>query len=164
MARLSICVFILLCAFAAKTAAQTASNVRATYHYYYPQQNGWDLYKVSAYCSTWKGNQPLEWRRKYGWTAFCGPVGPRGRDSCGRCLRVSQYITKPRFENALKTDFLNVTQVTNTATGAQATVRIVDQCSNGGLDLDDGVFKQLDTNGRGYARGNMIVNYAFVNC
>ncbi|KAG5405400.1 hypothetical protein IGI04_011519 [Brassica rapa subsp. trilocularis] len=141
MARLSICVFILLCAFAAKTAAQTASNVRATYHYYYPQQNGWDLYKVSAYCSTWKGNQPLEWRRKYGWTAFCGPVGPRGRDSCGRCLRV-----------------------TNTATGAQATVRIVDQCSNGGLDLDDGVFKQLDTNGQGYARGNMIVNYAFVNC
>ncbi|KAF3511843.1 hypothetical protein F2Q69_00002990 [Brassica cretica] len=135
------CVFILLCAFAAKAAAQTASNVRATYHYYYPEQNGWDLYKVSAYCSTWKGNQPLEWRRKYGWTAFCGPVGPRGRDSCGRCLRV-----------------------TNTATGAQATVRIVDQCSNGGLDLDDGVFKQLDTNGQGYARGNMIVNYAFVNC
>lgn len=88
MARLSICVFILLCAFASKAAAQTASNVRATYHYYYPEQNGWDLYKVSAYCSTWKGDQPLEWRRKYGWTAFCGPVGPRGRDSCGRCLRV----------------------------------------------------------------------------
>ncbi|KAL0675671.1 hypothetical protein Bca4012_003652 [Brassica carinata] len=127
MARLSICVFILLCAFAATAAAQTASNVRTTYHYYYPEQNGWDLYKVSAYCSTWKGNQPLEWRRKYDWTAFCGPV-------------------------------------TNTATGAQATVRIVDQCSNGGLDLDDGVFKQLDTNGQGYARGNMIVNYAFVNC
>ncbi|KAG2295152.1 hypothetical protein Bca52824_041821 [Brassica carinata] len=99
MARLSICVFILLCAFAATAAAQTASNVRTTYHYYYPEQNGWDLYKV-----------------------------------------------------------------TNTATGAQATVRIVDQCSNGGLDLDDGVFKQLDTNGQGYARGNMIVNYAFVNC
>lgn len=89
MARLSICVFILLCAFAATAAAQTASNVRTTYHYYYPEQNGWDLYKVSAYCSTWKGNQPLEWRRKYGWTAFCGPVGPRGRDSCGRCLRVT---------------------------------------------------------------------------
>ncbi|KAL0717676.1 hypothetical protein Bca4012_066998 [Brassica carinata] len=124
MARLSICVFILLCAFAAKAAAQTASNVRATYHYYYPEQNSWDLYKVSAYCSTWKGDQPLEWRRKYGWTAFCGPVGPRGRDSCGRCLR----------------------------------------CSNGGLDLDDGVFKQLDTNGQGYARGNLNVNYAFVNC
>ncbi|KAG7576023.1 Barwin domain [Arabidopsis thaliana x Arabidopsis arenosa] len=142
MARLSICLFVLLCTFAAKAAAQTASNVRATYHYYYPEQNGWDdLYKVSAYCSTWKGNQPIEWRRKYGWTAFCGPVGPRGRDSCGRCLRV-----------------------TNTATGTQATVRIIDQCSNGGLDLDDGVFRQLDTNGQGYARGHLIVNYEFVNC
>ncbi|KAL0855749.1 hypothetical protein Bca101_060902 [Brassica carinata] len=97
MARLSICVFILLCAFAAKAAAQTASNVRATYHYYYPEQNGWDLYKVSAYCSTWKGDQPLEWRRKYGWTAFCGPVGPRGRDSCGRCLRVTTSLITFHF-------------------------------------------------------------------
>jgi hypothetical protein len=31
----------------------------------------------------------LSWRRKYGWTAFCGPAGPRGRDSCGKCLSVS---------------------------------------------------------------------------
>ncbi|RVW38170.1 Pathogenesis-related protein PR-4B [Vitis vinifera] len=48
-------------------------------------------------------------------------------------------------------------QVTNTATGTQATVRIVDQCSNGGLDLDAGVFNQLDTNGVGYAQGHLIV-------
>ncbi|PHT81653.1 hypothetical protein T459_14668 [Capsicum annuum] len=27
--------------------------------------------------------------RKYGWTAFCGPVGPRGQASCGKCLRIS---------------------------------------------------------------------------
>ncbi|KAJ0249727.1 Barwin domain-containing protein [Hirschfeldia incana] len=140
MSRLSICLFVLLCAFAAKAAAQSA-NVRATYHFYNPAQNGWDLYRVSAYCSTWDGNQPLEWRQRYGWTAFCGPAGPRGRDSCGRCLRV-----------------------TNTATRAQATVRIVDQCSNGGLDLDDAVFKQIDTDGQGYARGNLNVDYEFVNC
>ncbi|CBI35211.3 unnamed protein product, partial [Vitis vinifera] len=54
--------------------------------------------------------------------------------TCGRCLRV-----------------------TNTATGTQATVRIVDQCSNGGLDLDAGVFNQQDTNGVGYAQGHLIV-------
>ncbi|KAL0717675.1 hypothetical protein Bca4012_066997 [Brassica carinata] len=110
MSRLSICLFVLLCAFAAKAAAQSA-NVRATYHFYNPAQNGWDLYRVSAYCSTWDGNQPLEWRRR-----------------------------------------------------AQATVRIVDQCSNGGLDLDEGVFKQIDTDGQGYARGNLNVDYEFVNC
>jgi len=56
------------------------------------------------------------------------------------------------------------TQVTNTATGTQATVRIVDQCNNGGLDLEEGVFRQLDTNGQGNARGHLIVNYEFVNC
>ncbi|OVA13848.1 Chitin-binding [Macleaya cordata] len=120
---------------------ERATNVRATYHYYYPEQNGWDLNRVSAYCSTWDANKPLAWRRKYGWTAFCGPVGPRGQASCGRCLRV-----------------------TNRGTGAQTTVRIVDQCSNGGLDLDQGVFSQLDTNGRGYADGHMFVDYQFVNC
>lgn len=103
MSRLSLCVFVLLCAFAAKAAAQSAPNVRATYHIYNPAQNNWDLYRVSAYCSTWDGNQPLEWRQRYGWTAFCGPVGPRGRDSCGRCLRVSHFlsISKITFSNAL---------------------------------------------------------------
>lgn len=54
--------------------------------------------------------------------------------------------------------------MTNNATGAQETVRIVDQCSNGGLDLDQGVFSQLDTDMAGYARGYLIVNYHFVNC
>jgi len=55
-------------------------------------------------------------------------------------------------------------QVTNTATGAQATVRIVDQCANGGLDLDVNVFNQIDTNGQGYQQGHLTVNYVFVNC
>ncbi|KAI3912946.1 hypothetical protein MKW98_019299 [Papaver atlanticum] len=122
-------------------AGERATNVRATYHIYNPAQNGWDLYRVSAYCSTWDGNKPLAWRQKYGWTAFCGPVGPRGQASCGRCLRV-----------------------TNRGTGAQTTVRIVDQCSNGGLDLEEGVFRQIDTNGRGINDGHMFVDYQFVNC
>ncbi|KAK1314907.1 Hevein-like preproprotein [Acorus calamus] len=108
----------------ASASAQQASNVRATYHYYNPAQNNWDLNAVSAYCATWDANQPLAWRQQYGWTAFCGPAGPHGQASCGLCLRV-----------------------TNAATGAQATVRIVDQCSNGGLDLDWGMFQQIDTNG-----------------
>lgn len=55
-------------------------------------------------------------------------------------------------------------KVTNAWTGAQQTVRIVDQCSNGGLDLDIGVFQRLDTDGRGYAQGHLIVNYQFVDC
>lgn len=57
-----------------------------------------------------------------------------------------------------------VSQVTNTRTGAQAVVRIVDQCSNGGLDLDVNVFRQLDTDGNGYAQGHLNVNYQFVQC
>nr|POE93831.1 wound-induced protein win1 [Quercus suber] len=120
---------------------ESASNVRVTYHLYNPEQNGWNLNVVSAYCSTWDANKPLAWRSKYGWTAFCGPVGPRGQAACGKCLRV-----------------------TNTGTGSQATVRIIDQCSNGGLDLDVGVFRKLDTNGKGNAQGHLIVNYQFVNC
>ncbi|CAM8946068.1 unnamed protein product [Rhodiola kirilowii] len=123
-----------------ETGAQ-ASNVRATYHNYNPQNIGWDLNAASAFCSTWDAGKPLAWRSRHGWTAFCGPVGTRGRESCGKCLRV-----------------------TNSGTGAQAVVRIVDQCSNGGLDLDVNVFNQIDTDGRGYAQGHLIVSYEFVNC
>ncbi|KAK9146502.1 hypothetical protein Sjap_006405 [Stephania japonica] len=123
------------------TGGESASNVRATYHLYNPQQIGWDMIRASTYCATWDANKPLAWRQRYGWTAFCGPVGPRGQASCGRCLRV-----------------------TNTRTGAQTIVRIVDQCSNGGLDLDVGVFRQIDTDGVGNAQGHLIVNYQFVNC
>ena len=69
-------------------AAQSANNARATYHYYNPEQNGWDLNAVSAYCSTWDASKPLAWRSEYGWAAFCGPSGPTGQATCGRCLRV----------------------------------------------------------------------------
>lgn len=55
-------------------------------------------------------------------------------------------------------------QVTNARTGAQITVRIVDQCGNGGLDLDVGVFNAIDTDGQGYEEGHLMVNYEFINC
>ncbi|CAN7051881.1 unnamed protein product [Brassica oleracea var. botrytis] len=61
----------------------SALNIRATYHFYNPEQNNWDLMAVSAYCSTWDADKPYAWRCRYGWTAFCGPVGPQGHDSCG---------------------------------------------------------------------------------
>jgi hypothetical protein len=77
-----------LCAVAGMAAAQQASNVRATYHYYNPQQNGWNLNAVSAYCATWDADKPLSWRQKYGWTAFCGPAGQKGEAACGKCIRV----------------------------------------------------------------------------
>ncbi|KAJ1413882.1 RlpA-like domain superfamily [Sesbania bispinosa] len=59
---------------------ESASNIRATYHIYQPELHGWDLNAVSAYCSTWDADKPFSWRSKYGWTAFCGPVGPQGQD------------------------------------------------------------------------------------
>ncbi|OMO96304.1 Chitin-binding, type 1 [Corchorus olitorius] len=115
--------------------------VTSTYQLYNPEQIGWDLMAVSAYCSTLDASKPLSWRSKYGWTAFCGPVGPTFPNACGRCLRV-----------------------TNTRTSAQEIVRIGDQCSNGGLDLDVGVFNRLDTDGAGYAQGHLTVKYEFVDC
>lgn len=44
------------------------------------------------------------------------------------------------------------------------TVRIVDECSNGGLDLDMDVFDLLDTSGDGNAQGYLLVDYEFVDC
>ncbi|CAD6253366.1 unnamed protein product [Miscanthus lutarioriparius] len=138
----ALTVAALLCAAAAAAVAQQASIVRATYHLYNPQQNNWNLNAVSAYCATWDADKPLSWRQQYGWTAFCGPSGPRGQAACGRCIRV-----------------------TNRGTGAVTTARIVDQCSNGGLDLDfETVFKKIDTDGRGYQMGHLDVDYQFVAC
>ncbi|GJN04478.1 hypothetical protein PR202_gb13037 [Eleusine coracana subsp. coracana] len=138
----ALMVAALLFAAAVMATAQSASNVRATYHLYNPAQNGWDLNRVSAYCATWDANKPLSWRKKYGWTAFCGPAGPKGRDSCGKCIRVR-----------------------NRATGASIVARIVDQCSNGGLDLDyETVFKKIDTDRQGYQMGHLKVDYQFVSC
>ena len=69
------------------------------------------------------------------------PAGPHGEASCGRCLLVA-----------------------NAATGAQATVRILDRCSFGGLGLDPLVFNQLDTDGHGVVTGQLTVSYQFVDC
>ena len=79
---------VLLSAAAAAAAAQSASNVRATYNYYSPEKINWDLNAASAYCATWDAGMSYAWRSKYGWTAFCGPAGPTGQASCGKCLLV----------------------------------------------------------------------------
>lgn len=57
-----------------------------------------------------------------------------------------------------------VEQVTNMATGAKTVARVVDQCDNGGLDLDISVFRQLDTDGGGMFNGHLSVDYEFVDC
>ncbi|XP_021621963.1 pathogenesis-related protein PR-4 isoform X2 [Manihot esculenta] len=135
MARLMcLCLMLLLCLLANGIAQEHGDEHSQQQALFRPNNEG-------AYCSTWDADKPYDWRSKYGWTAFCGPVGPQGQEACGRCLRV-----------------------TNTGTGDEATVRIVDQCSSGGLDLDAGVFQQLDTDGTGNAQGHLIVDYQFVDC
>ncbi|XP_031501648.1 pathogenesis-related protein PR-4-like [Nymphaea colorata] len=141
MRSLQALLFLWVVAMASSWAGTQATVVRATYHYYNPSQINWDLRAASTYCATWDADKPLSWRQQYGWTAFCGPDSPGAQAACGQCL-----------------------QVRNVATNAQTTVRIVDQCGNGGLDLDWGVFQQLDTDGQGYQRGSMTVDYQFVGC
>lgn len=87
MGKMSALVVLMLC-MVASACAQSASNVRATYHLYNPQNIEWDYLRASVYCATWDANKSLAFRSKYGWTAFCGPVGPTGQESCGKCLRV----------------------------------------------------------------------------
>ncbi|KAM0944057.1 putative Barwin domain, RlpA-like domain superfamily protein [Dioscorea sansibarensis] len=77
----------------------------------------------------------------YGWTAFCGPVGSTVQASCGLCLKV-----------------------TNTAAGASIIARIVDECSNGGLYLDQGVFAKIGIDLSGHYNGHLTVHYQFINC
>ncbi|KAJ1405740.1 RlpA-like domain superfamily [Sesbania bispinosa] len=57
-------------------------------------------------------------------------------------------------------------RVTNNQTGSPVsqTVRIVDECSNGGLDLDIDAFRNLDSSGEGNDQGHLTVDYEFVDC
>ncbi|KAM0911387.1 hypothetical protein ACQ4PT_013536 [Festuca glaucescens] len=132
---------IVVCMSGDRATAQQATGVMATYNLYHPEQINWDLRVAGVFCATWDADMSLAWRRRYGWTAFCGPAGAHGEPSCGRCL-----------------------QVTNRATGARTLARVVDQCANGGLDLDLAVFQRIDTNGRGAANGHLVVDYEFVGC
>jgi len=75
---------VLALAIVSSCEAQQASNVRETYYNYNPQNIWWDLGKASRYCATWNANQPLEWRKKYGWNSLCGPVGAHGHASTSR--------------------------------------------------------------------------------
>jgi hypothetical protein len=86
MAKLILCMLSLFCVLL--LASAQSATVTATYNLYQPEQHNWDLLVESVFCATWDADQPLSWRSKYGWTAFCGPVGPQGPDSCGRCLKV----------------------------------------------------------------------------
>lgn len=87
--KIRIVLLLIVCAILGSASAQSASNVRSTYHLYNPQDNNWDLLAVGAFCATFDEDQPFEWRSRYGWTAFCGPDGPSGEDACGKCLLVT---------------------------------------------------------------------------
>ncbi|KAG0529741.1 hypothetical protein BDA96_05G123900 [Sorghum bicolor] len=92
---------------------------------------------ASTFCATWDADMPLACGQRYGWTAFCAlPV----------------TMASPHVDAASR------------ATGASTVARVVDQCDNGGLDLDISVFKQIDTDGGGMANGHLSVDYSFVDC
>ena len=81
----------------ALASAQSAYDVNATYHSFNSPAtkqgigNKWNLNTSGVLCASQDGNKSLSWRSKYGWAAFCGPVGPIGKAACGKCLEVCMY-------------------------------------------------------------------------
>ncbi|KAE8659978.1 hypothetical protein F3Y22_tig00116959pilonHSYRG00161 [Hibiscus syriacus] len=86
------------------------NNVQARLVDFMPNQNNWN-YPDYAACIDLDGNKPIEWRQRYGWASFCGRVGPRGRNSCGCCIKV-----------------------TNSETGESVTVRVIHTCGGEAMD------------------------------
>ncbi|XVF42195.1 hypothetical protein PTKIN_Ptkin01aG0340500 [Pterospermum kingtungense] len=141
MKRISISI-VLLASLVASAAAQSASNVTAYWTDFNVTENNWDYNAAHVSCAAVDGDKPLAWRSQYGWTGYCGSVGPQGEEACGLCL-----------------------SVTNTDTKAEEIVRIVDECGSGGLELDlQTAFNPIDTDGQGYLQGHLIVDYELVDC
>ncbi|KAE8724869.1 Sodium Bile acid symporter family isoform 1 [Hibiscus syriacus] len=121
------------------------SNVRADYSKdYNPIENDW-TYPSHAECAIKDGGKPLEWRKRHGWTGYCGKYKTfNPEDNCCKCLKV-----------------------TNTDTKDSVTVRIMDTCGGEveALVLDyETAFKPIDTDGKGYEAGHLTVDYEFVEC
>ncbi|GLJ58089.1 hypothetical protein SUGI_1415520 [Cryptomeria japonica] len=94
------------------------------------------------FCATFDSKQPLEWRKEYLWAAYCDQAGkPMGSSLCGTCI-----------------------QVKNDLTGENVTVRILDQCQNGGLVLETDAFNAIDGDGQGKNNGYLLTTYKFVDC
>ncbi|EFJ04999.1 hypothetical protein SELMODRAFT_137944 [Selaginella moellendorffii] len=120
-------------------APRGQAQVYTTYNQYDPAAKNYQL--DGLYCATYSAHQPLSWRSQYKWTAMDASLG-MGPQMCGQCLEV----------------------VTNIATGAQIVVRVLDQSSNGGLDLETDAFNTIDTDGGGYASGHLYTSYTSFSC
>lgn len=94
-----------------------------------------------------------------------GNLLPSNLVSKGR-LKIRRLKTSGNCKNKLTYgNFPCCAQLRNVRTGATITARIVDRCSNAGLDLDySTVFQRLDTDGVGWQQGSMDVGYSFVDC
>ncbi|KAE8720900.1 putative RmlC-like cupins superfamily protein [Hibiscus syriacus] len=120
-------------------------NVRADCSLdYKPIENNW-VYPSHADCAAKDGGKPLEWRKRYGWTGYCGKFNTSNPvDNCGKCLKVLNRYTKDSI-----------------------TVRIIDTCGGEAeamvLDCET-AFKPIDTDGKGYEAGHLNVVYLFVEC
>ncbi|CAO2149455.1 unnamed protein product [Urochloa humidicola] len=149
----ALIVAALLCTMAVMAAAVPwpTSIVHAPYIFYSPEEKEWDLRSVNNYCAQWDADNPLWWRKKYGWVTLCEPWDtiPDTPGYCGSCIKI-----------------------TNRATGAWILGRIMNKCSVSaqqlgyhGLELDyDTVFSKVDTDGQGFENGYLKVDYQWVSC
>lgn len=85
----------------ALVSAQSAKNVIAYESKKF--QNKVELKKWGVLCAAEDGNKSLWWLNKYGWASFCGPVGPLGIASCGKCLNVCIYLENYTFYSSYYT-------------------------------------------------------------
>jgi hypothetical protein len=124
-----------------KAMTNSSPGVYSTYHYYSP-----GYYIGSTFCADrlWaeygENNKDLI---KYPWVAYCATdhLGPMNVDRCGKCLLI-----------------------TNPSTGQSVKVRVMDQCGNGGLDMDPVAFNAIDGDNNGYLDGHMRTEIQFVSC
>ncbi|GLJ39639.1 hypothetical protein SUGI_0810320 [Cryptomeria japonica] len=132
--------WLAICFFVASILCECVKATYTTNNQYNPATHNYAL--DGLYCATYDSDQSLDWRSQYYWTAYCDQAGqPMGSSLCGTCI-----------------------QVTNESTGQSVTVRIVDQCQNGGLDLETAAFNAIDGDGQGQFNGHMITTYQFVGC
>lgn len=121
---------------------KSSNNVFTSYHNYSPSYYTGNVFCVDEIKK--KFGQPTnKYITKYPWVAYCatGHLGPMKLSYCGKCLKVTNERTKQSI-----------------------IARIVDQCGNGGIDLDKTAFDAVDGDKQGYHAGQMRLKIQFVQC
>lgn len=138
--RVQLTALLLVSLAVGRVSSQSLGTVYVTAQDYSSEHQAGNI--QGLYCDQPGNDNPYPTCESNYWVAYSVSLNPPMSESlCGQCL-----------------------QITNNDGGKSVKACILDQKQATGLDLDEGGFTALDTDGQGYASGHLYCTVDFVSC